>query len=108
MTEGGKHESERTGELKSWGQTGGLPSEENEGIGRLVLSYGGCQRAVYCAWCGQVSEGPTWWWVDALVCLGWWWGLLGSHWDGARRLGRRGAAGSLQGGHQPHHVLGRR
>lgn len=60
MTEGGKHESERTGELKSWGQIGGLPSErereENEGIGRLVLSSGDCQRAVYCAWCGQVSD----------------------------------------------------
>lgn len=113
MTEGRKHESERIGELNSWGQTGGLPSErereENGGIGRLVLSYGGCQRAVYCAWCGQVSEGPTWWWVDAPVCSEWWWGLLlGSHWVGACRLGRRGAAGSLQGGHQPRRVLGGR
>ena len=75
MTEGGKCESERVGELKSWGQTGGLHSErereENVRIDGLVLSCGGlCQRVVYCACYGQASEGPMWWWVDAQVCLG--------------------------------------
>lgn len=81
--------------------------EENVWIDGLVLSCGGlCQRVVYCACYRQASEGPTWWWwVDAQVCLGWWWGLLGSHWDGACRLGRRGATGSLQGWHQQHCVL---
>ena len=59
------------------------------GVGKFLRAPHGGGWMARCAWSGGG-------------------GLLGSHWIGACRLGRRGAAGSLQGGHQPHHVLGGR